>query len=430
MTDLFEEPAAAEKPKRTRKAKVEELVTAPPAAEENVGALVTTAVANPIAVFTDGKRYSEFAARLREEVSKHVPDLTTATGRAAIASLAYSVSRAKASLDKAGLKLTEDARATIAAVNATRNTIKAELTELAAEVRAPLTAWEEAEKDRTDANVATLARIANATTIAEDDTAASVEARGREIHAMTFDAPQWTDAEAEQAVRAKATAVQALVAARNQLRQKEADAAELAELRAREAERIARETAEREARETAEREAREAQEREEAAQRERDAAEQREREAEQRRERERQEAADAARREAEAAAQAERDRIVREAREAADAREAEHARQMAVERAARERVEREAREAEEARVAAARAAEQAAEAERQRVAAEAAEAARIEAERQANAEHRRKVIGEVAEDIGDAVPGLDDETCRDIATAIAGGLVRYTKVSF
>lgn len=87
-------------------------------------------------------------ASVEERVRKHVPDLTTAKGRDAIASLAYAVSRSKTALDDAGKKLNEDAQAQIKAVNAQRKKATDRLDALRDEARKPLTDWERAEEER------------------------------------------------------------------------------------------------------------------------------------------------------------------------------------------------------------------------------------------------------------------------------------------
>lgn len=262
MSDLFNDEG--EKPKRQTKAKAaakqEVLPPETGDAEGGVVALVEETRNDPVAVFTDAARYSDFYQKLKAEVAKHVPDLTTDKGRKAIASLAFRVTKSKTALDAAGKTLTEDARNMIAKVNASRKTMETELAELAKEVRKPLTDWEAAEEARHAANEAILADIRSAAVIAEDDTSATVEERGRRIYAIEFDADQW-DAEAlDEATALKAQTVHTLLSARQRLAKQEADAAELEQLRAAQRERDEREAAERAEREAAEQAQREAEE--------------------------------------------------------------------------------------------------------------------------------------------------------------------------
>jgi len=388
-------------------------------------------------VLQNPERFDRFYDRMRDRLADYKPDLSTAAGRKECASKAFEVTKVKTTLDKAGLELTEDWRRKTKAVNDARKPMVQRLDQLAEEVRAPLTAWEAAEDARQSANLDTLNRIRADGQVRDDDTAESVAERGRVVFRMTFEAPQWSEYEAAEAEGAKQATVAALVAAQKRLLQEEADRAELARLRAEaaeraEADRLKAEEAERKAAEEAAAEAerlrveREQQAEAERIERERVAEEQRQAAEIARLERERQEAADAARREAEEAAAEERRQ-----------RDAEHAAELKAAQDERDRIEREAREAQEARDAAeaqriadeqaARDREAAAQAERDR---EAAEAARVERERQANAEHRRTVLAEVASDIVDACAGLPDDVARDIANAIASGQVRHAAVSF
>lgn len=268
---LFSDDDAPVKPKATKgRAKVspppQQAEVLPPeaegpaadTAEAKVGALVEVTRKDPVAVFTDEAKYSEFYQKLAAEVAKHAPDLTTEKGRRAIASLAFRVTKAKTSLDDAGKGLTEAWRSQIAVVNASKKKMVEELAELAKEVRRPLTEWEEAEAARVAANAETIVAMRNDAVIQDDDTAATVEDRGRAIHGMKFEAPQWTEEEIETAVYEQKHAVHALVKARNTLKLREQEAAELAELRALKAERDAKDEADRIAREEAEAAAREA----------------------------------------------------------------------------------------------------------------------------------------------------------------------------
>ena len=454
MSDLFAE--AQEPPKKTRgkKAAAEPAAEAPTSVEESVGALVTTTVANPVAVFTDGKQFSQFYDKLKAETEKHVPDLTTDKGRRAVASLAFRVTKAKTTLVAAGKTLTEDWRKQIALVNASRNTMEAELDQLAAEVRRPLTEWEEAEAARRKANAETIAQMRADAVVQEEDTSATVEARGRAIFVMTFEAPQWTEEEAEAAETEKAQAVHLLATARQRLAREELERAELEELRKEKAERerlAEEERVAKEAREAAEAETAAAKAREEEAARlaeeARLAAEKAEAE---RIETARREAAEAAAAEAEKAAQAERDRI-----------QAEHDAQIAAERAERDRIEQAAkaeaeRIAEEARQeqarrdaaheaalqaerdAAAKAAQEReeerrreaeAEAERRRVAAEAEAAAEAARQRSADQEHRRKIKTAIKEAIMAAGP-VEEDVAVKVVQAIVAGDVPHLTVGF
>lgn len=209
--------------------------------------IIETVAQNPVTVLIDEKAYSEFYARVKEQVSAHVPDVTTKKGRDEIKSLAYKVVRSKTAIDDAGKKLNEEARAKINAVDAQRRKIREELDALADEVRKPLTDWEDAEKQRTDTMASVMLAITTASTIqvgaSSDDIAKAIEDVAaifiyREIFGEEYD-------------MAEDRRQMTLTALRNHhsdaLRREE-DARELARLReeAAERDRIERERAERE----------------------------------------------------------------------------------------------------------------------------------------------------------------------------------------
>jgi colicin import membrane protein len=303
--------------------------------------------ANPVAVLTDPKTYSEFYAKVKAECDAFVPDLSTATGRAAIAAQAYKVTRTKTAIDAAGKELNEEARAKINAVDEQRRKIRAELDALADEVRKPLTEWEAAEAER-EKTVADTFRAMDAITL----TASGLNADGlraaiASIEETEFDADVFQESLGE-AISAKDSALTNLRGLLTRAEQAERDAAELAELRRKQAE---REEADRHA--EAAREATDRAEREERERQEREAQETRDREErEARREAEaRSEAAAEAQREAQAridAANAEADRlrqeqaareeVARKEREATEAREKDRAHRSAVMKAAKEAI--------------------------------------------------------------------------------------------
>jgi hypothetical protein len=477
MTSLFDDPPASALPEHMRsptkpgdrgqklrkppKGAIK-AATPPPAAEQvieqpadqsadvveaadagGLGALVVSVQANPITVFTDGKAYSEFAAKIREQVGKFVPDLSTPTSRKAIATEAFKVTKAKTSLDAAGKKLTEEARATITAVNATRNLITTELDALAKEVRKPLTDWEAAEQVRIDANGATIAQMRRDMVIADDDTAATVRSRGYAIGAMTFAAPQWTEDEAATAVEWQRSAIGALVAGCKRLEQVEAERAELEQLRAQERQRQEEEAAKATEEAAAERARRDNADRLAAIRQRRlrlvadgRRAQQAERD---RAEAERQ-------RIAAAEAQAERDRVARVARlrerrlrAVADGRraqrEAAHAAELAEQRAQAQKIA-DAAAAERAKeVEAERQREAERQKERDAQIARDAEAARLQriadeaAQRAEDQAHRDRVKAVATKAIMKA-GGVDEDAAAKIVQAIVAGDVPQTTVVF
>lgn len=102
---------------------------------------------SPAEVFCAGG-LSPYIEHIRKEATSEVPDITTKKGRDRIASLAAQVSRSKTAVEKPG-------REYLRQIKELPKTIEAELREFVREcdsirdsVRAPLTAWEEAEEAR------------------------------------------------------------------------------------------------------------------------------------------------------------------------------------------------------------------------------------------------------------------------------------------
>lgn len=305
----------------------------------------------------------------------HQSDVSTEKGRAAIASLAYSIARCKTRLDDTGKDLVAELKALPNTIDANRRAMREELDALKDEVRRDLTAWE-AGQDRQKQFVA---RISNWILGLGQATSAQVEASLKELEDLCLDeAPDFHD----EAQSAKAGALQDVLQLLARRQQEEADAAELARLRA-EQERRRQEQAE---------------------------AERREREAQQR-EREAQEATQ----------RAEQARLDAERRaQEAEARAAQE-REEAQARAAREREEAVQREA--------RIREEAAAAERERQA-RAAEAARQEeARKAADVEHRRAFNREALEDLLKVLAG-DEDAAKAVLTAIYKREVRHIAITY
>lgn len=112
---------------------------------EDVSRIVET---DPGAILMDDDLYARLLAQVKAEVSGFEPDLSTATSRKEIGSLAYRITRIKTAIDNAGKKLNEDARAKINAVDARRRVVRDDFDALVEEARKPLTDWETQEKAR------------------------------------------------------------------------------------------------------------------------------------------------------------------------------------------------------------------------------------------------------------------------------------------
>lgn len=101
---------------------------------------------------------------LKEEVRKQAAalDISTETGRKAIASLAYKVARSKTALEEQGKALVVELKAQSNAIDKERAIVWGEMEALQVEVRKPLTDWENAEKARIAAHEDALSSLRNA----------------------------------------------------------------------------------------------------------------------------------------------------------------------------------------------------------------------------------------------------------------------------
>jgi len=262
--------------------------------------IVEYAAADPVSVLTDEDKYSKFLAFVKSEIAKYDLSIETDAGRQQIKSLAYKVTRTKTTIDEAGKKLNEEARAQINAVDAKRRKIREELDGLAKDVRRPLTEWEEAEKAREQQVARTFERLRELAAVQAEEASDAIAGRISQVDAIDISEDVFRSRAAE-AERLKEKTRNDLQALFERTKQHEADQAELARLRAEQEE---RERQEREARERKEAEQAEQKRQEHAAAEAKRLAEeaaerarQEERDRQEREERKRREAEEAQRRE-------------------------------------------------------------------------------------------------------------------------------------
>lgn len=280
--------------------------------------LVTIDQANALTVFTTPGHIDPILAKVRAAIDAFKPDTSTASGRKAIASIAYKVAQSKTYLDAEGKKLADQQKEIPKKIDATRKAIRDTLDKWKDEVRKPLTDWETAEDNRVASHKAAIAHIEACGNGMIGNEPQPFGVLFRELESKIVVGAQFEEFEAE-AHRAKEQALAKLKAAFAEHEKREAEAAELARLRA---EAASREQADREARiakEAADRARKEAEDRaaadkkasEDAARREREAAERRELEL-------KLQAEQAERRAAEAEAKAKREAESKAAAEAAE----------------------------------------------------------------------------------------------------------------
>jgi hypothetical protein len=336
-----------------------------------------------LAVFSQPNGLDPYLDQIRAEVNAFVPDMTTDTGRKAIASVAYKVAKSKTYLDGLGKSLTDEWAKKKKVVDEERRRVRDELDALKDQVRAPLTAWEQAEKERVERLSGIVAYLDSAKTpYHEDGRRMNSEEIGSVIAGVTGVFVDASFGEFEQAaINAKAATLEALNAHKAEAEKQEAEALEL--------ERLRKEQAEREQREREERIAKEA--------------------------------ADKAR--AEAAEEAARKEAAQKAENERRAQEAEQQRL----RAEQEKQEAERRHAAEIE-SAKRQAEQAAEDERKRIEQHQAAEKAAEDARQKDRAHQKAVHADIISDM--AAIGVDEETAKRIITAIRKGQISNLKVFY
>ncbi|EOD8886653.1 MULTISPECIES: hypothetical protein [Klebsiella pneumoniae complex] len=330
-----------------------------------------------------------FMEKIRAGVNE-VPDLSTAKGRARIASLAAQVSRSKTAVEKPGRDYLKRLKEQPKVVEAELRRFVTECDQLRDEVRRPLTEWEDAEKARTEALQQRLVDLRALADVIDTSgnylPSADIQARILEAKSVALD-DSWQERAAEAGV-AKDSTIQQLEASLVIAQKREHEAAELDRLR-KEAEEKAR------------------LEREENIRR---------------------EAAEQAKRDAEAKAQAEIDAAARRESEA----------RAATERAEREKIEAQQKAEREAKAAAEKAEQEknaAIAAERRRQ--EEAESARLaeqkriaeeEARRAADKEHRRSINRQAIADLIES--GLTQEMAEKALIAIASGKVSAVSIKY
>lgn len=253
------------------------------------------------ALFEKEKGIETLVKTIETEVRKEAIDVSTAKGRKAAKSLAAKVSRSKTLIDEVGKEQNEERNRLNKEVNAKRNLAKERLDALRDEVRAPVEQWEREEAERVKKHQIALG-LFETDQLTALNSSDELQSLINQIEQTEID-DTWEEFEAE-ARENKAAALSKYQSDFDVAKDRENKDAELAELRAKEAERQ-REDGEREAKARAEKEEAERKEREEKAVKERE----------------------------EQAAKAERDRIAREQqeREAAEQKrkaDAEHRRKI------------------------------------------------------------------------------------------------------
>ena len=319
-----------------------------------------------------------YLAEIREAVNE-VPDLSTKKGRDRIASLAASVSRSKTAIEKPGREYLKRLKEAVKPAEGEMKRFVDACDALRDEIRLPLTEYENAEKQRIADLQKRLTCLRNSSQVVDEFGSpyhsSEISARLNDVKVIDID-ESWLELTAEAAV-AKDAAVSKLEQALELATKREAEAAELENLRI-----------------------------QQEAQRQKDLEAAREKEI-----------AERVKREADQAAQAEREASAkREADALAAQQRAEREKKEALEKAEQEK--QQAIAAEQLR---AQQAEQARLAEQKRISDEAAA-------RAANVEHKCAINQKAVADL--VAAGVPDECAVQCIKAIAKGQVSATQINY
>lgn len=226
-----------------------------------INELVAIAPKDALALFsTDdpAKAMSPILGKVRAAIDAwSPPDVATAAGRKEIASFAHKITKSKTYLEGIGKELAAEAKKIPGLIDATRRHNVKTLEAWAEEARKPLTDWEAAEEERKSRHAAVLAAISAST----DNTSSRSASELRQFLASVSSVkPEDHEEFADEIALAKTTAAAAMQAAIDAKEKADADAAELARLRAIVAEKEAKDAADRKAKDEAEAEDRRQQE--------------------------------------------------------------------------------------------------------------------------------------------------------------------------
>lgn len=339
----------------------------------------------------------QFFDAVKAEVTGEVPDLTTRKGRERIASLAATVSKSKAAVEKPGRDYLRRLKEMPKVVEAELRDFVTKMDNLRDTTRQPLTEWEEAEQARKDKHVDGIQDIKDLAVFEATPAASHVAQIIADLELVEIN-DTWEEFLAE-AAQVKDQTLAKLRALHAERAQYEAEQAELTRLRL-----------EKEARDKKDNEDRIAREASEQATREADARAQRDRDAEAQRVRDEQAAAE----------KRENDLKLQAAEAERQAEQAKREKVEAEQKAERDRlqgIEDQKRAVEKARLD-----------EKARADAAADEILRQQQERQADVAHKSKILGEAKQ----ALIGMNisEEQAKAIVLKIARGEVPNVSIQF
>jgi len=114
---------------------------------------------------------------IKEKSAIANPDITTDKGRSEIASMAYKIARTKTGLDELGKELVADQKKKLAVIDERRKLLRDELDAHKAEVRKPLTDYEDKEAARLEGHNSLIQRARDYLVLSTDTTAQDIQDR-------------------------------------------------------------------------------------------------------------------------------------------------------------------------------------------------------------------------------------------------------------
>lgn len=245
---------------------------------EALNELIVIPKESALEVFTTEGSIDLYLEQIKAAVTGVVHDLSTDKGRKAVASLAFKVTKSKTYLESVGKELADVQKEIPKKIDATRKRARDYLESLAAEVRKPLTEWEEEQARIAAAKQSVIDSIVAAANLTGEETAEEIQARITQLGNDPL--PDSLEERKEEAEAKIAYSLEVLGAAFIKRQKYESEQAELARLRAEKEERDRIERERQIADQAAERARREQQDALDRAERERKAAEDRAEQAE------------------------------------------------------------------------------------------------------------------------------------------------------
>lgn len=210
---------------RPAASKMAEKINTPPVEEAPKSEVAKLLEHKPSEVLISEEHRTALLAEIRQELAARKPDLSTATGRNAVKSFAFKITKTKTALDEAGKALNAGLRDQINKVDAIRRAAWDELGALAIEARLPLTNWEAAEALRESKARDILTLIAEAMRTFPGESAAELEQRLEAVRAVAIDPAVFTDG-SDEASEKRGEAISHLAFLLNAAQEREQMAAE------------------------------------------------------------------------------------------------------------------------------------------------------------------------------------------------------------